>query len=434
MTAAGLNVQLSFCSVQFRAELEHYIETYKPATMLLFDTFGNEVNYVRFLAAKYGRTAARPNGTVFIYRLWTLSPHNRNDGDNAQLWMTPDWLIPRVIGLAHTGVYIELLNEPNHSDLKRTCDWQIAMMNAMHPRGLKTAIGGYAFGHPEDHTNYTVFDALMRRVALIPGMALVDLHEYVRKGTVVNDVLVANPYDVSTYPGTVPDDQRWLLGRFVHWMRHLQRSKIPLPEIVIGEFGWATRGDKPDEWIPTVMGTWPVANKERFMAEQLLWAWRVLYKPWPNVIGVCLFAINDHPSEWHFSNYYKYTEARRLMQKGFERNMTTVPAPAVPAAIPQPGKYVLNKSSINLRDAAHVGGKFLFTVSPSQKVELKSTPLKWDGQKYYWLNVIVTKADGSLVEGWIAWTGTYSLDANVSITELLDQMDGLVQKMRARVG
>lgn len=370
----GYNWSISFSSPALRTHMENYIRDCKPAAMLLFDTHGTEQAYAKELDLKYGWREDRPWGTVFTYRMWLPTPGNPNYGDDIQLWLDPASMVRKHMGLVGSRVRFLTNNEPNHGDLKRTCDWHIAVMKEAQRYGLRCAVGGYSYGHPENHLDYTLFDEMIRQI--VAGDHVLDLHEYVLGGTVFNDIGHFDLERPETWPASVPKEQRWRLGRFIWWMEHLQRKNIPLPKIIIGEWGWATRpgSENQHEWIRNVMQTWPVADKERAMADQLKWAWNTLYKRWANVIGVCLFTLNDG-GQWPFSNYIEFPRARDMMRQGFN----TVTTPAVSYKPYPVGLYTLSGDAVKIRTNPSTLAATYKVVQPGEVVEVLEEKVNMNG-------------------------------------------------------
>ncbi|MBK8134259.1 MAG: hypothetical protein KA401_00410 [Anaerolineae bacterium] len=369
----GYNWSLSYSSPALRQHMENYIRDCKPAAMLLFDRDGTEQAYAKELDRKYGWREDRTWGTMFTYRMWMPAPGS-NDGDNTQLWLDPVGMVERHMGLAGSHVRFLTNNEPNHSDLKRTCDWHIAVMREAKKRGLRCAVGGYSYGHPENHLDYSVFDDMVREI--VAGDHILDLHEYVLGGTVFNDISNFDLNRPETWPAAVPKEQRWRLGRFIWWMEHLQRRGIKLPKVVIGEWGWATRpgNEHQHEWIRNTMNAWQVGDKERSMSDQLKWAWNTLYKRWPNILGICLFTINDG-GQWDFSNYLQLARARAMMRQGFNTVATT---PIIYTGY-APGLYTLAGDAVKVRSNPNTMAQVYKIVQPGEVVEVLSEKVNMNG-------------------------------------------------------
>lgn len=129
----GVEAGVSYSSPALRQHMEKLsTRDCKPAAMLLFDRDGTE-SYAKELDRKYGWREDRTWGTMFTYRMWMPAPGS-NDGDNTQLWLDPVGMVERHMGLAGSHVRFLTNNEPNHSDLKRTCDWHIAVMRGQEAR------------------------------------------------------------------------------------------------------------------------------------------------------------------------------------------------------------------------------------------------------------------------------------------------------------
>lgn len=428
----GYWVQLSSSSAGYRYEIEKMLDVQEPPEMMLmFDAYGNEQRYVSSLDVKYGWRPWRPNGTLFEYR---RGMNNGNDYDNNQLWLAPHRWSELNDGIAGTYVHGVVNNEPNHQDLNRTSEWHIAVMEDAHPRGIRTAIGGYAYGHPENHTDYSPFERMIRKVIASKGMAHVAIHEYALKGTYANDIPFVNPYDVNTWPRSVPAGQRWRLGRVMHWLNWCRSRGVPDFPFTVDETGWATRGDMPSEWLHTVVQSWPVEDKEKFMADQMRYGHDVLHAIFPGFRGSAAFLLNDHPTDWYFSNFRQYERARRLMSTGYKRMTTTVPtAPNKPAEFPKPGEYEIITGAGNLRRGAGTTASVIFTAQAGDKVKVLSGPGLDPAYatNYWWFCCDLTRGT-TTTRGWMAWTGGFKLADGLTETAFLDQMQDLITRMRNR--
>lgn len=355
----GYNVSLSYISPDTRTWMEEYIRDAKPASMLLFDTNGDEAEYVKRLARQYPET-------VFEYRLWIPDPGNGNNGDNQQLYLSPARWVELHRAFAGTRVFCTVNNEPNHGDVARTCKWHIDVMRAAHRVGIRTAIGGYAYGHPNKgdldparpenwEAIYGPYDEQMRVIAQSNGMAIVDIHEYGNK--------------------KLRDAVPYLIGRYKFWQAHLRRKGIGPVYWNIGEHGWATieADDKPEFWLfYTIVNGWNVPDWEAEMARQLKDIWRTEYADDPMMIGPNLFTLSNY--SWPRSTYTKAPRARDMMKKGFE-SMATLPHQPT-GVTPYPvGEYTLRteQTHINLRSAT---GADIGDVTDGTRVTVTGTALR----------------------------------------------------------
>jgi hypothetical protein len=410
----GYNVSLSYLDKDTRAWVEAYIRDAKPATMLMFDTNGDEAVYVKWLARTF------PD-TIFEYRLWIPEETNPNNGDNQQLYLSAAAWVEKHRAFAGTRVYCTVNNEPNHGDVTRTCKWHIDVMKRAHAAGIRTAIGGYAYGHPNngplDPANpdnwkaiYGPFDEQMRAVAAAGDMALVDVHCY------GNDRL--------------RDAVPYLIGRYKFWQAHLAREGIGPTYWIIGEHGWATieADDRPEYWLFfTIVNGWRSPDWQADMAGQLQDIWRTEYGNNPYVVGANLFTLSTY--SWPRSSYIHAPRARELLSKGFETMAVFPPQQTTPTVDPYPvGPRVLNITnpdydSINLRGAdgailAEIPDGVTLTVIAPDTARMLIAGRWYDVQKVRY----------GTHEGVIALTSTFKLEP---VTPAPDRYAALAAQCRA---
>jgi hypothetical protein len=415
----GYNVSLSYISHDTRAWMESYIRDAKPASMLMFDSRGDEAVYVKWLARTF------PD-TVFEYRLWIPDPGNGNNGDNQQLYLSAAEWVEKHRVFAGTRIYCTVNNEPNHGDVVRTCKWHIDVMRQAHAAGIRTAIGGYAYGHPNNgaldpakpenwRAIYGPYDAQMRAIAAAGEMAMVDIHCYGN-----HRLRDAVPY---------------LIGRYKFWKAHLKREGIGPPRWNIGEHGWATieADDKPEYWLfYTIVNSWGVADWETEMARQLKDIWRTEYADDPDIVGANLFTLSDH--SWPRSTYTKAPRACDMMRKGFNTMDIYPPQPAPTATPYEAGHYKLvAKSYINLRSAK---GEDLDDIYNGELIEIPRK-LVTDiliGGRMYSCQLVHTAKNA----GFIALTGTFTLepvaappDRSAVLLECAAELEATAAKLRA---
>jgi hypothetical protein len=424
MAGIGYNVSLSYCSPSLRTWIENYIRDTKPAAMLFFVRDQSEETYVKWLKSRFEAH------TAIVYRLWIPNPSNPAEGDNQHDWLPSEEWVNRHRAFANTGVWCEMLNEPNPLT---SINWLMRTMSLAWAAGIKTSVGAYAYGQPIDHTNYRAFDPMLKLINSSKGMGRLSLHEYVLGGTVLNDVVGANPFDPTSWPRTVPKSQRWTLGRYQWWVEDAASRGIPFPEFFVTEWGWATRPDMAHEHIRNVMQTWPVGDREGHMDLLLKWAWNTLYKPSSKFKGAMLFTLNDG-GQWDFSNYLHFPRARELMRKGFA--MDIYPPQSEPNYTPYAlGVYTMNGTGVRVRGGPALSWHIVDTANSGDRIEVLDATLKLsDG--YGWQKVL----SGS-VAGYIALRGsgiTWSLtpvaappDRRAVLLECAAELEATAAKLRA---
>jgi hypothetical protein len=416
----GYNVSLSYISQDTRTWMESYIRDAKPASMLMFDSRGDEAVYVLWLARTY------PD-TVFEYRLWIPDPGNPQNGDNQQLYLSAAAWVEKHRAFAGSRVYCTVNNEPNHGDITRTCGWHIDVMKRAHAAGIRTAIGGYAYGHPNSgpldpsrpenwRTIYGPFDAQMRAIAAAGEMAIVDVHEY------------GNRFLRDAVP--------YLIGRYKFWQAHLKREGIGPVRWNIGEHGWATieADDKPEFWLfYTIVNSWGVADWQTEMARQLKDIWNTQYAADPYVVGADLFTLSDY--SWPRSTYTKAPAARDLMRKGFPRMDIYPPIPSPAYTFYITGPHTLAGNGVRIRSAADTSAPIITTLNTGATVNVLSTRIEIN-DSFGWQEV-----ESGGLRGFMALHGagvTWSLtpvvtppDRSAVLLECAAELEATAAKLRA---
>jgi hypothetical protein len=413
----GYNVSLTYSDPWLLEWMEDYVHTSHPGLMVLFDTDGTKTDYACRLAA------ANPQ-TIFELRNWIPEPGNPKNGDNQQLYLSPRrW---REIHAPIAGIenlFGVVNNEPNHTDLARTSDWHEAVMDEAHPRDIRTAIGGYAYGHPEDHTNYRVFDKMVRRMIATPDMAIFDLHEYAKR-RVTEHVTGVDHNNPASWPRDVGLGQRWLLGRFLHWKTDCASRGIPFPYFGIGEHGWATRGDViEDHLFWSIVNGWQREDWQSYMVNSLKWTHDTFYAREPKFLGSALFTLSS--SAWMFSSYQHAPQAREWMRKGF--GTMAVIAPGTPPYPTGPKVMQTAQSHINIRDE---NGNDIGDILNGHYVDVLSTvtrQINISGDTYTCQQV---GWNGKV--GWVALTKSFALVPRITKEDFVWQMRDLLNRYEAQ--
>jgi hypothetical protein len=419
----GYNVSLSYISQETRTWMESYIRDAKPASMLMFDTRGDEAVYVKWLARTY------PD-TVFEYRLWIPDPGNNKNGDNQQLYLSAAEWVEKHRAFAGTRIYCTVNNEPNHGDVTRTCRWHIDVMSKAHAAGIRTAIGGYAYGHPNSgpldpakpenwRAIYGPYDAQMRAVAAAGNMAIVDIHEY------------GNRFLRDAVP--------YLIGRYKFWQSHLKREGIGPVRCNIGEHAWATieADDKPEYWLfYTIVNSWNVPDWQPEMARQLKDIWNSVYADDPYIVGADLFTLADYA--WPRSTYTKAPAAREMMRQGFSTVDIYPPLPTTPNyKFYITGPHTLKGNGVRVRELADTSSTIRATLNTGDRVNVISTHITInDG--YGWQEVETENKirgrmalHGSTVTWSLTPVATPPDDRGARLIALAEELEGIAAKIRA---
>jgi hypothetical protein len=325
-----------------RAAIERSIATSHGG--LLFDTFGNEMESVKAWARRY------PSKTI-EYRLWL--------GEGHEIAANGHHITPQ----RWAEIHAPMANVPNiyctagnESDPRQTRDWYMGVIREAVPRGIRVAVGGWAYGNP-DARDYPDLLPLFRLMEQHWEMCVLDLHEYASLHT-MEHVIGADWRDERTWPASVPLGQRWHMGRFAELFAFLRANGVRPPRVIIGETTYAAYFDADKNGVaplPRTFAQWGIQDWQTQAAKEMLWAWNALYAPFPEILMLCAFTRSTSPV-WEFSNWRHAPQMMGLLEKGFDR-MTTPTTPEVaPQTVWPAGTYTLNThlSSVNVRSATGV--------------------------------------------------------------------------------
>jgi hypothetical protein len=413
----GYNVALADLYGELKDWFEAYLPESQPEACVTFDRDRNKVEYVLQLAERNPRT-------VFEYRPWLPQPGNPMNGDNQWLYIpVVQWaqIFAPFQGMPNVRVVVD--NEPNPEG---SIDYQRAVISVADKMGVNMSVAGYAYGQPVNHLDYSRFDPLIRD--MLATDTWFDLHEYA-KFYQTEAVTQANNHDPATWPAVLPKGQRWLVGRFVWWLEDCAKRGLDFPNFIVGEAGWATRGDVPAEHLfPNIVSSWGRADWQWFMAEQLKWVDRVAYGPYKRKHrGSCLFTLSQ--GSWEFSSYRHAPEARKLMAKGFRRMET---AQSTGGYTTGPKIMRTTQTHINLRDE---NGNDIGDVLNTADVDVLSTTLitlPVDGRNYSGQKVSAVIRSGLRREGYLALTSAFRLEDKITDVDFLSQMRDLLNKFEAQ--
>lgn len=338
----GLNIHTDY--IDDYPLLKKRLQDAPPPAILCMD------NLPRALELK----ALLPN-TTHIYR------HFRPTSDHTAT--TPEQWIAMHEYAGGKGLWLQADNEAPLTEA--FCAWSLKVAQLCVARKWQVCLLNLSVGHPEI-ADWSKADALLRFIAANPTYCMIGIHEYAP--TLMN-------YDWNTesdpakFPTVKLTDRPWLLGRFRFLLDYCKSKGIKAPKIVINEWGWDTIASA-NAWHSTTPGyrplgmgyrhssvawrTWqPGMSAAQHAFKQMQWAWNNIYKPHPEIIGVCFFCYGGLGGEGSWGEDYSIHREAELFdlvrtQGDFSLNTTTTP-PVPPTDPVGLQTYVYGATSVNAR-------------------------------------------------------------------------------------
>jgi hypothetical protein len=294
--------------------------------------------------------------TTHIYR------HFRSTSDYTVT--TPEQWIAMHEYAGGKGLWLQADNEAPLTEA--FCAWSLKVAQLCVARKWQVCLLNLSVGHPEPD-QWSRADALLRFIAANPQYCMIGIHEYAP--TLMN-------YDWNTesdpekFPTVKPTDRPWLLGRFRFLLDYCKSKGIKAPKIVINEWGWDTIASAT-AWHSTTPGyrplgmgyrhssvawtTWqPGMTAAQHAFKQLQWAWNNIYKPHPEIVGVCFFCYGGLGGEGSWGEDYSIHRENELFdlvkaQGNFALNTGTTPPPQPPTDPPGLQAYITGATVVNAR-------------------------------------------------------------------------------------
>jgi hypothetical protein len=378
--------------------------------------------------------------TMHVYRLFIPNPDNPNNGDNHQLFLSPEEWSDKHAEFVGTGIWVAANNEPTHWDFQRTAKWLLAVAKIAKARRLKVALGGFNVGGYEEH-HIPMLDELLRFMAANPGLAVLDCHEYFKidaYGEVAPGV--RNP---SQWPNTVNPAALWHLGRYKRIFASCDREGIKRPDVIIGEHG-PDRIDNVGGGIEVCRGLWAGYgyDPDWYHAEMLKWADRVIYTE-PQVKFRAYYQLSDPDSgNWPQHNAAKFTRFMDETRTGFRDMDIYPPLPPAPTYKPYAlGQYTLDGNSVRIRYQADTNAATMVILGQNAEITVLSTDvIVNDG--YGWQKVRYSYGMGG--DGYMALHGPEEIvdwklipvaappdDRGARLIALAEELEGIAAKIRA---
>jgi len=329
--------------------LKNRLQAAQPPAILVMD------NLPRALELK----ALLP-GTTVIYR------HFRPTSDYTAT--TPEQWVAMHEYAGGKGLWLQADNEAPLTEA--FCAWSLAVAKLCVARKWQVCLLNLGVGHPEI-ADWSRADALLRYIAANPTYCMVGLHEY---GATLLSYPMSTESDPAKFPDIQPTEQLWFIGRFRFLLDYCKSKGIKAPKIVINEFGWDTI-TAVQAWQSTTPGyqeemgyqhsriawqTWqPGMSAAQHAFNQLKWAWNEIYKPHPEIIGVCFYCYGGIGSWNDIYSIHRENELFDLIrtQGDFSLSTTTNPPPADPPGLQVylTGASVVNARALPTTSSAKVG-------------------------------------------------------------------------------
>jgi hypothetical protein len=419
---AGLHMQWTYCTAGYKTRLESHIKTSRPGAVVLFDADGKSKADALRLARMY------PD-TVVIYRYYL-------QGDHQYRYISPMQFISEHLEFRDGpgNLFVQIDNEPN---ALAGAVWMLAVMKLARSYRIRCAVGGYGVGQPEpaDLQTKEISD-IIRYMAANPGWFVLNLHEYTEGSVFVDWAREAR--DVNTWPTSVPPGTaHHLMGRWKNWKRRAAELGVASPKIVIGEWGFDYIQAVEDHvygHIGSILSSlptwdqWTSLHPEVFAARMLQAIFKLLYDD-PDIIGVVIFCISDHPTDWAEWNINYAPLFLAEIVKGFER-MTSTPKPQTVANPHKPGKNRVTLAPgvvyVNKRDAPNGADKG--DVHTGDILDVAAEPMQLGGS-FYWFKIKTAEGDR-----WVAQTASIESlvpVSAVSIPAFIAQQRAILDEMEA---
>ncbi len=321
-------------------------------------------------------------------------------------------------------------NEMGFSD--KTLEWTAKVIEAAAKIGLKVVVGNWSAGTPEPSDWQK---PMARKIIELANthrqFVAIGLHEYCC-GIVTSGILNPPAVHPLLWPRNITGLNLWHLGRYTFLVRACQKMDIPLPRLVVTEFGFDDMSDVAawrDSLVKTdgyrnIRGWKSCVNQwqqwghwrtpQQALHEQYRYAEDVFYAN-PAIEGVCIFSWGASSPEWSQFDVSDALEFQSLMIE-----------PTTRPPIPKPGRYIISETAkgMNVRDDAKENAPIQVTLQTGQRLtvlpgEPRST------QNYDWFQVdgvaIVTVDDGNNVSntqiknfhGWSAATKSTTLKPDI---------------------
>ncbi len=244
MTRFGYNI------LSRDATLRPHLEKINPGGLLYFQ---NDLDEAKWAKARF------PNAAIVV-RFWP-------DADVYKQHPNPMTWVEAHKDMIGTKLIVQTVNEAGFTD--EAIAWHTRLLTYLYDTNIDLRVGilGLNVGTPKPE-EWSKADDLFRAAAKIPERVYLILHEYmaavITSGFIGGDPDNAgvahgqaggtNMIPMSSWPTNPQAGTMWHVGRYTFLRRHLHSVGIPVPKIIIGEFGADYLSDI-DAWLKTLHST-----------------------------------------------------------------------------------------------------------------------------------------------------------------------------------
>lgn len=253
--------------------IRSHLTKINPGAMLYFQ---HEIGEALWCKARF------PNCNVVV-RFWP-------DSDTHKLYPQPEHWVYAHRDLIGTGIIVQTTNEPGFSD--EVISWHERLLTYLinSKTDLRVGILGLSVGTPRPE-ELSRANNLFRLAAMARDRVYLVLHEYYG-GVVTSGFIGGHPDNAGVAPGQPggtnlipfaawPSNPQsltmWHVGRYKFLQRHLRSVGIPMPPVLIGEFGADYLGDIDGflRGLHSTAGQYDIVD-----------GWRDLQNDWRNWYGI----------------------------------------------------------------------------------------------------------------------------------------------------
>ncbi len=249
-----------------------HLDKINPGTMVFFQ---NQLDAARWAKARF------PQANIVI-RYWP-------DGETFKKYPDPAVWVQEHRDLIGSGIILQTMNEGGFG--LDVVLWHEKLLRYLKDNNINLKVGilglGVGIPRPED---WPLADNLFRLAATMRDRVYLIVHEYFG-GVITSGIIGGNPDNAGVAPGT-PGGKNFLplanwplnpreytlfhVGRIYFLKRHLDLLGIPMPQVIIGEFGADFTGD---------IGTWLRSLISTKGAYDTVDGWRELWDQWRRWYG-----------------------------------------------------------------------------------------------------------------------------------------------------
>lgn len=301
------NIHATYLTQSGRTSLTTHLQRLRPSLVVVMDDPAYAHNLCQLLPS-----------TSVVHRTYM--------GDATHTRINPQAWIDQHRWCAETGVWAYHNNEPPLDNASITDALAVARLALQVPQ-LKVVLLNLSVGMPHA---WDPARELIQLVGQHPDRLAIGLHEYA-PALWTKWLGDATAQDQWIQQRTQP---AWLMGRHHQLVDYCRKEGLPVPRVAITEWGF-DRIFATEEWqqalprtggyteisgvltCPAVWDTWKRVDQtwQGYLFDQLQAAWNVLYRPYPNIMGVALFCYGAQ-GHWERYDYQHLHEFKALLEQG----------------------------------------------------------------------------------------------------------------------